>query len=167
MKFNEITVNIFKIDIPFFKTVIIMCTVCDNCGIKSSEVKSGTGIEEKGVRYSLKLSDPSDLNRDLLKSENASFEIPEIDFCMSEGTLGGKFTTIEGILKDCIAQLSQLDTFFASGDSETSEKANKMKQCIEKLDLIQSGKMLDVTVIMDDPSGTSYLQVCAFILKNN
>jgi zinc finger protein len=133
--------------------------------VRSSEVKSGTGIEEQGVKYSLKLTDASDLNRDLLKSENASFEIPEIEFCMSEGTLGGKFTTIEGILKDCIAQLSQLDSFFSSGDSEISTKAGRMQDCIDKLDLIQSGKMLDVTIVMDDPSGTSYLQVCQILFS--
>ena len=44
-----------------------MCTICETCGIRSSEVKSGTGIEEKGVKFTLKLTDPSDLNRDLLK----------------------------------------------------------------------------------------------------
>ena len=44
-----------------------MCTICESCGIRSSEVKSGSGIEEKGIKYTLKLTDPSDLNRDLLK----------------------------------------------------------------------------------------------------
>ena len=44
-----------------------MCTICESCGIRSNEVKSGTGIEEKGLKYTLKLTDPSDLNRDLLK----------------------------------------------------------------------------------------------------
>ena len=47
-----------------------MCTICESCGVRSSEVKSGTGIEEKGVKYTLKLTDPSDLNRDLLKVKN-------------------------------------------------------------------------------------------------
>ena len=41
------------------------------------------------------------------KSDTASFEIPELDFYMNAGTLGGKFTTIEGILKDCRENLSQ------------------------------------------------------------
>lgn len=44
-----------------------MCTICEHCGVKSSEVKPGTGIEEKGIKYTLKITDPSDLNRDLLK----------------------------------------------------------------------------------------------------
>ena len=60
-------------DIPYFKTILIMCTLCESCGIKSSEVKSGTGIEEKGVRYTLKITDTSDLNRDLLKVDCFSF----------------------------------------------------------------------------------------------
>jgi zinc finger protein len=44
-----------------------MCTACDSCGVKSSEIKSGTGIEEKGTKFTLKITDPTDLNRDLLK----------------------------------------------------------------------------------------------------
>ena len=42
--------NMKQTEIPFFKSVLIMCTVCD-CGFKSSEVKSGTGISDKGIRY--------------------------------------------------------------------------------------------------------------------
>jgi zinc finger protein len=152
-------------DIPFFKSVILMCTICESCGVRSSEVKSGTGIEPKGCKYSLRLTDASDLNRDLLKSENASLEIPEIEFSMGDGTLGGKFTTIEGILKDCVAQLNSMDTIFASRDSETSTKAVKMQECIDTLELIHSGKKLDVTIVIDDPSGTSYLQVFILFLS--
>ena len=54
-------------DIPHFKEVIIMATTCDYCGWKTNEVKSGAGISETGVRISLKLTDPSDLNREILK----------------------------------------------------------------------------------------------------
>ena len=44
-----------------------MCTVCDHCGMKDNEVKGGAGIEEKGRKITLHLTDPSDLNRDILK----------------------------------------------------------------------------------------------------
>lgn len=66
-KNQKTSIQTFIQDIPFFKSVIIMCTICESCGIRSSEVKSGSGIEEKGIKYTLKLTDPSDLNRDLLK----------------------------------------------------------------------------------------------------
>ncbi len=116
------------------------------------------GIEEKGIRYTLKLTDPSDLNRDLLKSDSASFEIPEIEFFMAAGTLGDKFTTIEGLLNDLRTNLDNVSPF-GFGDSETVGKANKMKDLLDTIGVIQEGKKLDVTIILDDPSGNSYLQV--------
>ena len=54
-------------DIPFFKQVVIMATVCDVCGKRDNEVKSGAGIEPQGTRITLRLTDPSDLSRDVLK----------------------------------------------------------------------------------------------------
>jgi zinc finger protein len=93
------------------------------------------------------------------KSENASFEIPEIDFCMNAGTLGSKFTTIEGLLNDVRQQLDEVSPFAAGGDSEDKTKANHMKICLDNLEQIKNGKMLNVTIILDDPSGNSYIQV--------
>ena len=54
-------------DIPFFKQVVIMATVCDACGKRDNEVKSGTGIEPTGTRITLRLTDATDLSRDILK----------------------------------------------------------------------------------------------------
>lgn len=89
----------------------------------------------------------------------ATFEIPEIDFYVNSGTLGGKFTTIEGLLKDFREQLDTVSPFSSEGDSRTREKAAKMRKCLDDLERIQNGQMLDVTIILDDPSGNSYLQV--------
>lgn len=36
----------------------------------------------------------------LLQSETCSVEIPELEFELGMGALGGKFTTLEGLLKD-------------------------------------------------------------------
>ena len=54
-------------EIPHFKEVVIMATSCDYCGHKTNEVKSGGGIEPRGTRITLKITDPSDLSRDVLK----------------------------------------------------------------------------------------------------
>ena len=78
---------------------------------------------------------------------------------MNAGTLGGKFTTIEGLLKDVGEQLSEVSPFAAGGDSEDKSRKWHMTSCLEKLELIKQGKMLNVTIILDDPSGNSYLQV--------
>ena len=54
-------------DIPFFKEVVIMATICDACGKRENEVKSGCGIEPLGKKITLHLTDAADLNRDILK----------------------------------------------------------------------------------------------------
>jgi C4-type Zn-finger protein len=41
-------------NIPFFKEVVIMATLCDACGHKTNEVKSGGGIEAKGKKITLR-----------------------------------------------------------------------------------------------------------------
>ena len=84
---------------------------------------------------------------------------------MNAGTLGDKFTTIEGILKDIKEHLDAVSPFSHGGDSETDKKCDIMKQLLDKIELIQTGKMLDVTIILDDPSGNSYLQVRLFLFK--
>ena len=78
---------------------------------------------------------------------------------MGSGTLGGKFTTIEGLLKDCRENLSQVSPFLAGGDSDDQRNSSHFKNCLDKLEMIQNGQMLNVTIIVDDPSGNSYLQV--------
>ena len=44
-----------------------MATTCEACGHRDNEVKGGSGIEEKGTRIKLKITDPTDLSRDVLK----------------------------------------------------------------------------------------------------
>ena len=55
------------VNIPYFKEVVIMSTVCDSCGYKSNEVKAGGAIAPHGKRITLKVTDPEDLSRDVLK----------------------------------------------------------------------------------------------------
>jgi zinc finger protein len=55
------------VDIPYFKEVVIMSTVCDICGYKSNEVKSGGAVAGKGKKISLSVTETDDLSRDILK----------------------------------------------------------------------------------------------------
>jgi len=50
-----------------------MATVCDVCGKRDNEVKSGTGVEPTGTRITLRLTNPTDLSRDILKVPVACF----------------------------------------------------------------------------------------------
>ncbi|NXD54726.1 ZPR1 protein, partial [Corvus moneduloides] len=146
--------NMKLVQIPHFKEVIIMATNCDSCGHRTNEVKSGGAIEPRGTRITLRITDPSDMTRDILKSETCSVEIPELEFELGMGALGGKFTTLEGLLKD-IRDLVEKNPF-TLGDSSTPSRTGKLQEFIGKLQDVK-GKT-QAHVIMDDPAGNSYLQ---------
>ncbi|XP_042262193.1 zinc finger protein ZPR1 [Thunnus maccoyii] len=148
--------NMKLVQIPHFKEVIIMATNCDSCGHRTNEVKSGGATEELGTKITLHITDPSDMTRDVLKSETCSVLIPELEFELGMAALGGKFTTLEGLLKD-IKDLIVSKNPFICGDSSTTDRVQKLNEFGEKLEKIITGE-LDVHIILDDPAGNSYLQ---------
>ncbi|XP_049448410.1 zinc finger protein ZPR1 [Epinephelus fuscoguttatus] len=148
--------NMKLVQIPHFKEVIIMATNCDSCGHRTNEVKSGGATEEKGTKITLHITDPSDMTRDVLKSETCGVLIPELNFELGMAAVGGKFTTLEGLLKD-IKDLIVSKNPFICGDSGTSDRVEKLKAFGEKIDKIIAGE-LDVHFVLDDPAGNSYLQ---------
>ena len=93
--------------IPYFKEIIVIAFTCEYCLHRETEVKTGGGMSEKGKLYTIKVSNPEDLNRDLFKSETAGIEIPELGVEVVSGSLGGVLSTVEGILEK--VGLSNLD----------------------------------------------------------
>ena len=150
---NDCTTNIKTVSIPYFKEVLLMATNCDDCGYRTNEVKPAKGISEKGVRYELNMTSPSDLTRDILKTHDAIISIEELELSMGATTLGGKFTTVEGIISNIREQIISLCPFT---DSSTGRNT-KLEELSAKLQKIKDGEML-VKIIMDDPSGNSYIQ---------
>ena len=136
--------------IPYFKEIIISCFKCDVCGYKTTSVRGGGGISEKGTRFTLSVENEDDLNRDVFKSETSKISIPEVGFESSEGSLGSMFTTVEGVIDKLCTQL--LDTPFTTGDSSI----NNLNDFVMKLrDLQQLKKKF--TFILDDPLSNSFI----------
>lgn len=148
--------NMKLVQIPHFKEVIIMATNCDSCGHRTNEVKSGGATEELGTKITLRITDPSDMTRDVLKSETCSVLIPELEFELGMAAVGGKFTTLEGLLKD-IKDLIVNKNPFVCGDSSMTDRVQKLSEFGEKIDKVVAGE-IDVHLILDDPAGNSYLQ---------
>lgn len=147
-------------DIPHFKEVIIMATVCDRCGYKSSEVKGGGAVSAFGRRITLRLESLEDLSRDVLKSETCQLTIPEIELQLGTGTLGGRFTTVEGLL-DSIKDEMVERVPFAFGDSADVNRKRKFDALVSALESFIDGSQA-CTIILDDPLGNSYIQsLCA------
>ena len=57
----------------------------------------------------------------MLQSESCGLSIPEIELVLQAGTLGGRFTTLEGILDQVYEELSE--KVIASGDAADDSKA--------------------------------------------
>ncbi|EDK43211.1 zinc-finger protein ZPR1 [Lodderomyces elongisporus NRRL YB-4239] len=144
------------VNIPHFKDVVLMSTVCDNCGYKSNEVKTGGEIPAKGKKITLKIDDPEDLKRDILKSETCGMNIPELNLDLTPGTLGGRFTTIEGLLTQ-VAQELNSRVFTQTSDSMDEVTKQRWVEFFAKLQSAIDGK-IGFTIVMEDPLAASYIQ---------
>ncbi|RLN97950.1 hypothetical protein BBJ28_00008634 [Nothophytophthora sp. Chile5] len=143
-------------DIPHFKEVIIMSFNCEMCGFKTNEVKAGGAIPPQGERITLRVDtskDPDMLDRDVLKSDSAAVNIPEIELEMSHGSLGGLYTTIEGLL-DKIRQNIEEGNPFAIGDSDGGRSL--LNAWLERLDGLKRGAE-PFTLILEDPLANSFV----------
>jgi len=144
------------VDIPYFKEVIIMAMSCDYCGYKSNEVKAGGAIPQKGKKITFKVITAEDLARNVLKSETATVKIPELQIQVGAGSLGGRFTTVEGLLVGIKDDIHGNQFFY--GDSGVDSAKERVKQFIERMEALITGKELPWTLIIEDPVANSYLQ---------
>jgi zinc finger protein len=142
-------------DVPHFKDVVLLVTQCDQCGYRDAEVKPMGRVSEKGRRITLKVTSVDDLKRDLLKSDTASCTIPELDLELESGTLGGKYTTLEGLIEDIVGQLSRVNPF-SMGDSSQPEQKGKMSAFMSKLEALPLVEQ-PWTFILDCPLGNCFI----------
>jgi len=157
-------------NIPHFKEVIIMSLVCDECGYRSNEIKAGGGVPKYGTRITLSVDGVDDLAREVLKSDTAGVEIPEIELVLEEGGLDGLYTTVEGLIKRMHERLSSMNPF-GTGDSavkqhrsnngsafsEMSPNHVKYMEFLEKLKSVGDGKVFPFTLVIDDPLSNSFV----------
>ncbi len=154
--------NLQMVKIPYFKEVVVNAVVCPACGYKTSDVKTGGEIPGKGQRIWLEVQDPMDLRRDILKSETCLLKVPE---CMVEvvpGTMGGRFTTVEGILTqirdDLHSSIFDLDDQEGQGgDSMPEEKKKGWNVFFTQLDKAIKAE-IQYTILLEDPLANSYVQ---------
>ncbi|EFA05991.1 zinc finger protein ZPR1 [Tribolium castaneum] len=149
--------NMKMTKIPHFKEVVIMATNCDACGHRTNEVKSGGGIEPTGVHIEVFVNGREDFSRDVLKSETCSLKIPELELEVGPHALGGRFTTVEGLLVAIKEQLDNPTFSHMFGDSQTAESKARLEEFFKRLQQVLDGEF-KVTIVLDDPAGNSYIQ---------
>jgi len=157
-------------DIPHFKEVIIMSLNCPHCGYKSNEVKGGGSIPKFGTRVLLRIATSADLAREVLKSDTAGIEIPEIEMELDEGGLDGVYTTVEGLLEKLHRKLNEANPF-QTGDavkkqhtgndggefSEMSGTAVRYQEFLGRLEGLREEKNMPFTLILSDPLSNSFV----------
>ena len=138
--------------IPHFKEIIIMAFNWEGWGFRSVEVKQGGGVSEKGKRLTLKVKNERDLTRDLFKGDDSRVLIPELDLELEPGSLGGIYTTVEGLISKIHDKLEEVNPF-AAGDSSLDDKFRKF---LKGLDSLKDGDK-EFTLVLDDPMANCYI----------
>ena len=154
--------NITMVKIPYFKEVILSAIVCPHCGYRTSDVKTGGEFPEKGQRIWLDVESAKDLTRDILKSETCCLKIPACSVDVQPGTMGGRFTTVEGLLTQVRDDLRGAifdtdDVNSLGGDSMPSEQKTAWDAFFDKINSAIRGEV-KYTILMEDPLANSYVQ---------
>ncbi|KAF1830603.1 zinc finger protein-like protein zpr1 [Decorospora gaudefroyi] len=150
--------NMKMVNIPHFKQVVLMSTVCEHCGYRSNEVKTGGAVPDKGRRITVTVDTKEDLSRDILKSESCAMSCLELNLSVEPGTLGGRFTTIEGLLTQVRDDLKS-SIFDAGGGGDSMDSASKQKwdTFFHNLTAAINGEG-KFTIVLEDPLASSYVQ---------
>mmetsp|Transcript_25931 Transcript_25931/g.24773 ORF Transcript_25931/g.24773 Transcript_25931/m.24773 type:complete len:668 (+) Transcript_25931:89-2092(+) len=152
-------------DIPHFKEVIIMAFNCNFCGFRNNEVKAGGAVPDLGTEVSLHVTCAEDLRRDVLKSDSCMVFIPELELELGCGTLGGVYTTVEGLISKIHTSLGNSNPF-ALGDSTTKNHSenselvqtkSRFNTFLSKLKAFGDGNDLPFTMVLRDPLGNSFV----------
>lgn len=96
---GSMTNNSCIVNIPYFKDLLLLASFCDSCGYKSVDAQAAGAISKQGCKITFKVIDPADMSRDVLKSVSCRVRIFEIGLELEPGSLGGFYTTLEGMIK--------------------------------------------------------------------
>ena len=164
--------TILPTKIPMFREIVVMNLHCDECGFRSAEVNFGGEIQEKGERITLTVTSLEDLNRQIVKSDAASFLVPKSEFEIPPTTQRGSITTLEGLLTTAADNLeAQQPERLRLGDVDNFHRCHKvireLRRCAgagvavgtgEDDDVEEQEAVFPYQVILDDPSGNSFIE---------
>lgn len=140
--------------IPFFREVVLMSFKCEHCGYANNEMQSASEIQKSGVRIELKVLNVSDLNRRVVRSDNSSINIPEVELEIPVQSQKGEVTTVEGVIERTIAGLSQ------DQEKRRIEHPSEAESIDAYIDRLRQLKELKTPfrLILEDISGNSFIE---------
>jgi zinc finger protein len=115
-------------------------------------------VPEQGRRITVSVENKEDMSRDILKAESCAMSCPELNLSVEPGTLGGRFTTVEGLLTQVRDDLkSSIFDAGDGGDSMDTTTKSKWSEFFDKLSSAINGEG-KFTIVLEDPLASSYVQ---------
>ena len=143
--------------IPFFKDIIVMSFSCPHCGYRNTSIEDAKELAPQGIHFVLTVKTSKDMDRRIIKSNFASLSIPCCGLEIPSMTQKGKLSTVEGFISTAKENLSASfeDGYYSQmGDNYI----NEVKQTIKKLSDTLNGDKFPFKLILDDPSGNSFIE---------
>jgi zinc finger protein len=151
--------------VPHFKEVLIACFKCEGCGFRDVEVKGGGAVPPRGSVHTLRVAAgaaaAAGLARDVIKGDTAEVAVPELDLVVVAGSLGGLYTTVEGLLATIRDNLEASDPYAAGAtDSAAAGAAEprraRMQAFLARLGACVAGEA-PFTLVITDPMANSWV----------
>ncbi|KJH43932.1 ZPR1 zinc finger domain protein, partial [Dictyocaulus viviparus] len=111
-------------------------------------------FKEHGTEIVLRVAEQADLRRQLVKSEYASIEVPELELVIPAKSQPGEITTVEGVLERVHSGLVQDQDNRRKLDSS---RASKIDDFLSRLEEYKSLEKV-WTLKLRDPTGNCFIQ---------
>uniref|UniRef100_A0A1I7XKF8 Zpr1 domain-containing protein n=1 Tax=Heterorhabditis bacteriophora TaxID=37862 RepID=A0A1I7XKF8_HETBA len=148
------TTRLMCISIPYYKAVILMSFECPHCDYRNNEIQSGEAVQEHGTEIVLRVQEQSDLCRQLVKSEYAIIEVPELELTIPSKSQAGEVTTVESVLQRVSFGLSHEQEKRRELDPESAEKIESFLTHLKSLLALEQ----KWTLKLRDPTGNCFIQ---------
>uniref|UniRef100_A0A7S2RY09 Zinc finger ZPR1-type domain-containing protein n=1 Tax=Rhizochromulina marina TaxID=1034831 RepID=A0A7S2RY09_9STRA len=144
-------------DIPHFKEVIIMAFDCSYCNYRSNEIKGGGGVPANGQRCVLRVQSAEDLKRDVLKSATADVVIHELGMEASQASLGGVYTTVEGLLQKVLQTMEESMPYMMGDTVADEHRKSGWGKFLGEFRSYAQGEVFPFTIELRDPLANSFI----------
>lgn len=134
-----------KHNVDYFGPILLTTIVCANCGFKHSDVICLNVQEPSSISASIE--DPEDLKISVVRSSNATIQIPELGVLITPGPIAeGFISNVEGVL-DRVEQVTRM--LFRD-----PKKRDRAERFLQRMKEARDGR-LKFTLIIKDPLGNS------------
>jgi len=144
---KTLTLSEDEMEVPYFGKLAVFGMNCSSCGFKKSDIESFEPKEP--IKYTLEIDSEEDMKIRVVKSAEATVNIPRIIKMEPGPASNGFITNVEGLLNRA---KEAIETMRDSDEDKTVKK--KCKNMLKKLQKVIWGQE-KIKITIEDPSGNS------------